>query len=343
MIKVIQKLSSLLFFLTLLAIIVPFCHPLAAADTAQWTPVNIPAEGTNGKWTLADGSDIHHLTMANDGTLYCDANPAGTTSTLFKSKDGGRSWTTTGKVTDVIIDIGVAPQDNSNIYYATSSCVYKSADAGNTFSPLPPNPGGAGSGNVLITSIDVVRMANTNTVAVSTVDTDIAEYGGVYLLDESQGAISWADTGIGSYDVYRIGFSPNYINDRQLTAIVSNEADTLVINKIDKMNWGQWIGNACIPAIMPLAANIAFPENYNVLADKATFFVGIDTDSDSGDVYKINDAPAPTASTAKDLNIGAIDGLDAVDIASLAAGNNLIIAGCDGNAMVYLSSDNGTS
>ena len=341
----IKKLLPSLLFLTLLAVIIPVRHPVLAVDAVQWTPVNIPAEGTtsDGKWTLANGSDIRCLTMANDGTLYCYANPSGTNYTLFKSVDNGRSWTTTGKVTDVIIDIAVLAQDCTNIYYATPSRVYKSVDAGNAFFHLPPNPGGAGSGNVLITSIDIVRMGNANTIAVSTIDTDTAQYGGVYLLDESQGVSAWVNTNIGSYDVYCVAFSPNYTNDRQLIAIVSNETDTFAINKIDTMNWGQWISNARIPAIVPAAANIAFPDNYNGLAGNAVFLLGIDTGTDSGDVYKVNSAVAPTASTAKDLNIGAIDGLNAVDIASLATSNNFIIAGCAGNAVVYLSNDNGVN
>ena len=156
--KVAQKLLPLLFFLTILTAAVFFNHPVAAVDAVQWTPVNIPSEGITGKWMLANGSDIRHLTMAKDGTLYCYANPSGTTYTLFKSTDNGRSWTTTGKVTDVIIDIAALPQDSATVYYATVSCIYKSVDAGNSFFLLPPNPGGAGNGNVLITSIDVVSV-----------------------------------------------------------------------------------------------------------------------------------------------------------------------------------------
>jgi len=61
---------------------------------------------------------------------------SGTTFTLFKSSDAGRSWTTTGKVSDAITDIAISPQDSSNIYYATASRVYKSTDSASTFTPL---------------------------------------------------------------------------------------------------------------------------------------------------------------------------------------------------------------
>ena len=88
---------------------------------------------------------------------------------------------------------------------------------------------------------------------------------------------------------------------------------------------------------------IAFSDNYNGLADNAAFLVGINTGINRGGVYKINNALTPTTSTATDLNIGAIDGLDSVDIASLAINNNFIMAGGAGNAMLYLSNDNGAS
>jgi len=127
-----------MLFLPLIAAIFSVSRPVSAADTAQWSPVNIPTEGVAGKWTLAAGSDIRCLTMGNDGTLYCYATPSGTTYTLFKSMDAGRSWTTTGKVSDTIIDIAISPQDSSSVYYTTASRVYKSTDAGGTFTPLPP-------------------------------------------------------------------------------------------------------------------------------------------------------------------------------------------------------------
>lgn len=235
-----------------------------------------------GKWLWYPPPDHDKRRHA----LYCYANPSGTTYTLFKSTDSGRSWTTTGKVTDVIIDIAALSQDTATIYYATNSRIYKSIDAGNTFISLPSNPGGAGSGNVSITSIDVAHVGNANTVAVSTVDTDATQYGGVYLLEESQFRGAWINTGIGNYDVYRVTFSPNYPNDRHLIAIASDEVDTYAVSRIYTGNWGQMIGNARITGIVPSAANITFPDSYNGMSDNATFFLGIDTGANSGDVYK---------------------------------------------------------
>ena len=341
--KIMARALRVLLLLPLVAAVISFSRPVSAADTAQWVPVNIPTEGVAGKWTLAAGSDIRCLTMANDGTLYCYANPSGTTYTLFKSADAGRSWTTTGKVSDAIIDIAVSPQDSSSIYYATASRVYKSADAGATFTPLPSNPGGAGSGTVSVTSIDVVNTGSSNTVVVSTTDTHAAQYGGVYLLDESQNGSTWGNTNIGNYDVCRVAFSPNYNTDRQIIAVASDETNTLVISRVNNLNWSQTIGNGRINALVPATSTIGFPDAYSGISNNAYFFIGIDTGANGGDVYKISSAPVPAASVAKDLKIGSGNSLNAVDVGSLAVSGSTILAGCARNSWVYFSNDSGTN
>jgi len=54
---------------------------IAAPDEAKWSRFNIPTEGSAGDWVLADGSDVQHLTMDIDGTLYGYATPSGTSYT----------------------------------------------------------------------------------------------------------------------------------------------------------------------------------------------------------------------------------------------------------------------
>src|SRR4030042_2328260 len=71
----------------------------AADDILSWKRVPVPLEGDAGGWVLADDADIMCLEMGSDGSLYCHATPSGTTHTLFKSVDDGRSWESTGGVT----------------------------------------------------------------------------------------------------------------------------------------------------------------------------------------------------------------------------------------------------
>jgi len=340
---------GLLLLLSLLGPISPISLAVASPDTVKWSTVNIPTEGKPGNWVLADGSDVRHLTMAADGTLYCYANPSGTSYTLFKSTDGGYSWSYTGEVKDSIVDIATLPDDASIVYYATSSKVYKSTDGGNSFTLLPPNPGGAGSNNIEITSIDVAYVGYY-IIAVGTRDTDNGQYGGNYILDESESFI-WIDTNLSGYDIYTVVFSPNFPTDRQLVAVVTDETDTFVTTKLGNSGWSQIIDNARLDkdnsgtptsVAVDTSSAIAFPDDYEAM-ENYVLFVAIDAGAEMGDVYRINNETAPGSPVATDLNIGSAYGLSNVDVTTLAVTGNAttanLLAGAAGDAQVYFSTD----
>ena len=88
----------------------------ANSNPVKWSEVSLPTSGEVGGWVLANGSDVQLLTLATDGTLYAYANPSATSYTLFKSEDGGYSWSCTGRVNDTIVDIATAPDDASIVY-----------------------------------------------------------------------------------------------------------------------------------------------------------------------------------------------------------------------------------
>jgi photosystem II stability/assembly factor-like uncharacterized protein len=317
-------------------------HPAAAAaESVSWTKVDIPAEGEAGHWVLAAGSDIRHLTAGSDGTLY--AYVAGPAYTLYRSADGGYSWEHIGNVSDAITDIAVSPQDARTIYYATASRVYRSTNSGQTFQVLPPNPGAAGADHIVITSIDVTRL-ESDIVVTGTRDADSAEFGGVYILDESEIVPAWADTGIGGYDISAVAFSPRFPDDGVMVAVATDETDTYISVKNGDDDWNAEIGYARLD-IAAASAAIAFPGNYNV--DEPVVFVAIDTGAGAGDVYKINGTAAPGVSTAADLNVGSAYGSSDIDIAGLAVyddnGTTVLLAGAADSAMTYVSADGGTT
>ena len=311
---------------------------IADTDEVKWVRFNIPLDGKPGNWVLATGSEVQHLTMAGDGTLY--AYGKGLTYTLYKSTDGGCSWSAISKVKDAIIDIAIAP--DGVLYYATSSTIYKSAD--DKFIPLP-TPGGAGSNEVEITSFDITRV-NSNIIVAGTRDKDNIQYGGVYILDEIA-PFTWIDTSLGNYDVYAVAFSPNFPGDQQLVAVVTNETNTFVTTKFGNAGWGATIGNARLnkdnstppaPVAVANSATIVFPEDYDSQI-MASYFVAIDAGGDNGDVYKIN------RSVAADLNIGASYNLSNLDVTGLAINGNAakakLLAGAARSAEVYFSVDGG--
>jgi photosystem II stability/assembly factor-like uncharacterized protein len=347
--------SGLILLLSLNTATIPTQPVTASSDAVKWNNVNIPTEGSAGDWVLADGSDVQHLTMASDGTLY--AYGKGLTYTLYKSTDDGGSWSHIGNVQDAIVGIATPPNDTSTIYYATSSAVYRSTDGGKTFHSLPVNPGGAGSNNIEITSIDVAWL-NNNIIAIGTRDTDNSEFGGVYTLDEEDIILSWTDANIGSYDVYAVSFSPNYATDRQLVAVITDETDTLITTKIGDFGWGATTGNARLdkdnsgtPTSVAVAtsAAIAFPSDYDsdATSGSCVLFIAIDTGTDEGDIYKISGAEAPSDSAATDLNMGSAYGLSNIDVTGLAAYGDTptisLLAGSADSAQTYSSTDGGQS
>ena len=85
-----------------------FTAPAAASpDLLEWTRVSIPTDGEKGDWRLGWGSDIQHLTLASDGTMY--AYGRGLDYSLYSSDDGGYSWQAMAEVTDDIVAIAIAP------------------------------------------------------------------------------------------------------------------------------------------------------------------------------------------------------------------------------------------
>ena len=348
-----SRLSRAVFPLLIgLFLLITAAAAQATPEPGKWTRVPLPAEGAAGDWVLAHGSDIRHPVMAADGTLYAYAG--GLTNTLYRSGDGGRSWSDLGDVSDEIVAIATVSDETRSIYYATASDVFRSTDGGATFQAFPAVPG-AGSNNVAITSLAVTSL-ESNILAAGTVDADSGQFGGVYTLDEKDIIPSWEDTGLDSYDVAAVSFSPNYAADRQLVAVVTDETDTLVTSQVGPAGWGASIGNAIldrdnsgVPTSAGAAAGaaIAFPEDYaaDTVSDTNVFFIAIDTGTGGGDVYKITGADAPDASVATDLNAGAPDHLDNLDITGLACRGNtaeaVLLAGAADSAQTYFSDDGG--
>jgi photosystem II stability/assembly factor-like uncharacterized protein len=343
---------TVLLFLLLNAIIpIPASSLAANSEALKWTRVNIPAEGPAGGWVLASSSDIQCLTVAPDNTLY--AYVQGPTYTLYKSTDGGKRWSTIGDVQDEITDIAVSPVDAKVIYYATASSIYRSSDGGKNFIQLPELPRRAGAN---ITSIAVTWL-NNNIIAVGTADTNNGEFGGVYILDEGEIFLGWEDTNIGDYDVYALAFSPDYVTGRQIVAVVTNETDTFVFNRIGNTEWNLFISSARLNrnnsttpvSVAAHRAEIDFPTNYQTGSSSSNsfFFVGIATGTCEGDVYKIDCADAPGYSAATDLNCGGGYSTTNIDITALTVYNDdqqiTLLAGSAANSNIYISQDGGSS
>ncbi|MHB8105366.1 MAG: hypothetical protein ACYDG5_07510, partial [Dehalococcoidales bacterium] len=322
----------------------------ANPEALKWTRVNIPTEGTAGGWVLASGSDVQHLTAAADGTLYA-YYVKGSIHALFKSTDGGLRWAYTSDVSGAITSIAISPKDTKIVYYTTASSVYRSSDAGKSFSQLPALPVGAAH----ITSIAVTWL-NVNIIAVGMANAASSNFGGVYMIEEGDFISSWTDTSIGNYDVYALGFSPNYPVDRQIVAVATNETDTFINSKIGNANWNAFAepsklnkDNSVLPAgIAAVEAIIRFPGSYHTgPASGDSFFVGINTGTGEGDVYRIDYPDISDYIAVTDLNCGSAYGLIDTDITGLTVYGDeqhvILLAGAAFNCRTFISQDGGRS
>jgi trimeric autotransporter adhesin len=212
---------------------------------------------------------------------------------------------------------------------------------------LPRLPFSPGDDRVEITSIAVTRIT-ANIIAVGTRDRDEGKFGGVYVLEDNT-VPAWVDTGIGNYDVCALTFSPEYVRDSRLIAVITDEGNTFTSVKTGNDDWYSGVlarNNSGLPApVIARSATIAFPDGYNPEnSSESYYYVGINTNAGNGDVYKINTI-APDRILSTDLNIGHDYGQDDTDVSGLAVrrvGTDItLLAGAGGSASTFTSADGG--
>ena len=326
------KLKFAVSVLLLLGLLGSITTPaVATPDEVKWSEVNIPAEGKLGDWVLASGSDVQHLTMAINGSLYCYANPSGTSYTLFKSTDGGYSWSYTD-YDKAIVALAGSSIDADIIYVTDGSNVYKSGDAGDTFDYVDESG---------IDAFNFGTSENITCLAVGYVDDDPyvfigtangAAGGGVYYIRDVAFGGGWTDLDIGNYDVYSIAGSPDFAIDSQIIAVVTDGVHTYVTH-----NYGITSGWTRVELLdaneasfaITAASNIGFPSDFNQTHELLVGVVGGD-----GGIYQVDE----DNSYRFDIDTNIIS-LDLVG----ESGNLQFLAGENDNAEVWYSTDDGDS
>jgi len=289
----------------------------AETDTAEWSEVNIPAEGRAGGWGLAPSSDIAQLCLAA-GVLYTN-KLEGATSRLMRSEDGGLSWEETDYGGGAVVDI-VCPHSNAETIYLTDgSHVYKSSD-GEVFNLVGEGTLPAFDANETIACLDVgYDGSNHPIVFIGTADSDTGQYGGVYYIAEGDFGAGWTDMMAEGYDIYAIAAAPDFELNFRLTVLACDESHSYIINNEGVIGgWSERIelleGNTTSFAVSG-ASRIGFPDDFGIYE----LFVGVSSGGDGG-VYRVNEGGAYDLGPDADimsLDIAVDDGLELV-----AGGNN---------------------
>ena len=301
----------------------------AESDVAEWSEVNIPAEGRAGGWGLAPGSDIAQLSLTA-GVLY--ANKLGGESRLMRSDDGGLSWAETdyeGRVVDIVCPRG----DAETLYLTDGSHVYKSSDGGEVFNLVGEGTLPAFDANETIACLDIGYDGNDHPIVfIGTADSDTGQYGGVYYLAEGDYGAGWTDMMAEGYDIYAIACPPDFDLNFRLIALASDEVHSYIINNEGVI--GDW--SECIELLedntasfaVGLASRIGFPSDFDIIYE---LFIGVGAGGNGG-VYRVNEGGA--------YDLGPDSDIISLDIAE---DDSLELVAGGSNGQVWHSPDAGES
>jgi len=357
-----RKITRILgagLIVALLASLMLAAVPVAAnPGTDAWSTKAVPLAGALGGdfWdnTIVQ---VGPITKSIDGTLYTYVDKAGTDNIMW-STDGGRTWaestSTTLSYTAVggtdIVDIACSPGDAATLYVATNNAtsattlkVYKSADAGQTFTDITYTGIAAAE---IVTGIDVGYISGDPYVFIGTQTG--ARGGGVYFLKDTPPAFGvaplWTDMVAGTVDVWDIACAPDFSTSQQLVAVVSEAATSAhVYFYYGATGWNVSVPKSALYAAgtAPTAANIALPDNYDSTAGSANleFLVAIDdAGGTNGGVYRlVGNFAVEYLNTA---NAAALDCVS-VDIAG-NVGYYTALAGTDAGVVYYSTDGAGT-
>ncbi len=305
--------------------------------TDTWLRYPIPEKGEAGGFLLTsdvstEGTGVTAV-ASGKGVVYAALEEISGSPLdgydLFKSIDGGYTWEALWRIPDWdkptggptsdpdprIISLILPDYDEPDILYlATQYYVYKTTDGGKTFSTVGSRPcygsGTNPSSSELITSLDVVSYRGSYLVLVGSRDADVGpnDYGGVYLLDESQRFTSWIDLEVGNgkagtvYDVLDVAFAANFRQNQQVVALVSDDLAPLtkVTSRFSSSGWDSTSSDAIIGPFPSTRGSLAFPSDYDVVdpsLGKNMLYAGIDAGAASS-IYMIILNPTPSSSRA---------------------------------------------
>lgn len=296
--------------------VVPEAAPTAppvACPTIDWSEVSIPAMGDEGNWALAPGMGVvQKVVFSEDGQTFY-AISSNSHVFLRKSTDGGHSWVRLPAFEQLgLYEAFFIDMVNDELFIGSAGKgIYHSSDGGQTFDKLPPTSADPG-----IWQFDVTVDASGKPVILANI------VKGLWML--SYPYQNWvdmrignADSGSSKYFVWQVAFSPNYAEDKQIMALVSDGQHLKVTFKYGDEAWGERIADAYIPDaetdcdLSFAFSRFAFLDDYD--SQNPVVFIGamgpytevLYKTPQYVDLYRIDGKPADSGhSITTDLDVG---------------------------------------
>jgi len=366
--KISKILGVAITLVMVLSMTAAFSVP-ALADDEEWSLFDVPTAGIAG--ALNDGfmstliTGIGPFAQATDGTLYLYIAGAAPFADLFSSDDNGRTWEATDYATDLagagaIVDMAPSSEDADILYVADATNVYKTEDAGDSWTDLGDATLGDTSSTSATDSITCIAVGYANGdphLFVGTTDT--GGTGEVIYYQDSPFASVWTDLQVGTItngtadtsQVFSIATSPDFGNDTTVVAIINDGADAYAVTNqgaaIGAADWDDVLLNDDIGGtpVVTGASDPVFVEDFD-FDDNYELFVGVagafnTLTTGAGGVFRLDGMGA-----TDDFLLDDVDG----DIVSLDlvgdAGGTSLIAGtvvAAGPPSVWYSTDDGDS
>lgn len=215
---------------------------IAESGVLQWNRLNTPQDGAFGDWVIATGTEVNRIAVGSDGKTFYALDSV--TPLLFKSTDGGYTWTNmTGRLPAFISldDLAVSPDDPNflAVVDATTPEVFLTTDGGTSFTVTSvAELAIAGTiQDVTISGSYGIGGGVTKEIAFGT--SNGAGGGQVWVMSVGAQFHNWTDVSTGApgwsaADVFAVAYSSNYSADRVMLLITAdNVATRLYIGRMD--------------------------------------------------------------------------------------------------------------
>jgi hypothetical protein len=266
------KVWGIVLTLAILAGLLVASVPASAANLA-WTPNAIPSTTNNFLLDPASPVDGWVYAASADGSTILAIDTTSTTNVLYKSVDGGVTFTTknvgAGLPASGVTMLAIAA-DNTTAVASTGTALYGSTNGGNNWSAISlPSLTGT------ITAVDVIAGP---TIVIGTSDGEFAVFGvaGGPFSGGWNVRSDWQNVALEGNAIIGIAFSPNYAADQTIVLVHNDGADKTYVS----FAWyDQPVGTVYADKLLEgsdvsTSAIIAFPSDFN--SSNGSFLVGLD-------------------------------------------------------------------